>query len=279
MAEQIAMTSGIEYRACAVQYSHDPAAGERLNIGVILYAPAVRYLGMRVDHRWGRLAAAFPGFEGEGYAQYLSWLERRFAEVKLLVAHDLQDRAGFALDEVLRRVVPDQGLALAFGVPAFGLTDNPAAELEYRFSSVVPGRTIQPDMDWNQRRLWDHFAQRPLARELAPRFGQLRFESDLVDHQFEHAYRNGTLNVIQPLSLARTGPAGVARVCERWFGLAMAIARQDPATWWFLVEPPQGDALDRAWGRGVALLGGVGRLYDREQADRMAADVAESIGA
>jgi hypothetical protein len=46
---------------------YDFAAGEMLNVGVLLYAPSARYFGFRLEPQFNRLSEAFSSFDGHQY--------------------------------------------------------------------------------------------------------------------------------------------------------------------------------------------------------------------
>ena len=45
-------------------YCHDPAVGEMLNIGVVLYAPGNGFFRAKIDPHYTRLSNTFVGFDG-----------------------------------------------------------------------------------------------------------------------------------------------------------------------------------------------------------------------
>jgi hypothetical protein len=57
-----------------LKYRHDAAAGEVLNIGVVLYAPETGQVGALFSPRYGRLSEAFAGFDGDLYHSVTSRL-------------------------------------------------------------------------------------------------------------------------------------------------------------------------------------------------------------
>jgi hypothetical protein len=72
----------IAYTYSILRYVHDPAVGEALNIGVVLYAPSVRFLAVRLEYRYQRLSQTFAGFDGDQYRTALRQLESAIEWVK-----------------------------------------------------------------------------------------------------------------------------------------------------------------------------------------------------
>src|SRR5438128_9309633 len=67
--------SAIPYTYSVIRYVHDPAVGESLNVGVVLYARTVPLVAARLDHHYERLSHAFAEFDGDHYRKTLRQFE------------------------------------------------------------------------------------------------------------------------------------------------------------------------------------------------------------
>ena len=65
----------VPYTFAVIRYVHDRAAGEVLNIGVLVYAPSAHFIGVRAEPRFERLSRAFERFDGDGYRRTLRRLD------------------------------------------------------------------------------------------------------------------------------------------------------------------------------------------------------------
>lgn len=114
------------YSFAVIRYVHDHAAGEFLNVGVAVCAPAHRYIGVRVEPRTERLAGAFRGFDGAAYRRVVSRLVESIADTRrewesVPSAPSVPSDAA----SVLRSVWPDSGLALSIGPSLAGVSAEP----------------------------------------------------------------------------------------------------------------------------------------------------------
>ena len=100
----------ISYTFRVIRYVHDPAVGEMLNVGILLYAPSDQYLGYKFETLYSRLSNTFVNFDGDNFRRYLSRMEtalRRVAE-RLQPSLDLYEPPR-DLEAVTRQVLPDTG--------------------------------------------------------------------------------------------------------------------------------------------------------------------------
>ena len=131
--------NGISYTYSVVRYLHDPATGETLNVGVVLWAPLVRYLAARFEHRYERLSNTFVDFKGEHYKRSLRQFETALdglssdlAPTLLPLAETPTTVAGF-----IALIWPDEGLSFVSGPVLAGITDDPAQALSEIFDRMV----------------------------------------------------------------------------------------------------------------------------------------------
>ena len=133
------------YTYSVIRYRHDPAAGETLNIGVILCAPEAMFFDVCFEYHYERLSEPFANFDGEHYRQTL----RRFTTV----LDDLRDRLSpsvlFELVDpatdaagVGRMIWPDRDLSFQLGPVLAGISDDPRGALDVLFHRPGPG--VQP---------------------------------------------------------------------------------------------------------------------------------------
>jgi hypothetical protein len=128
----------ISYTFRVIRYVHDPAVGEMLNVGVLLYAPAAHYLGFKFEALYGRLSNTFVNFDGDNYRRYISRMEAalRRVEERTQPSLDLYEPPG-SLEAVTRLVFPDTGGSFQPGPVLAGITDDPEMETEIIFERMV----------------------------------------------------------------------------------------------------------------------------------------------
>jgi hypothetical protein len=130
-------TKAIAYTYSILRYVHDPAVGEALNIGVVLYAPSVRFLAVRLEYRYQRLSQTFAGFDGDQYRTALRQLESAIEWVKDTWSGRSAQDLPADFQGLIPYLCPDQGLSFQFGPVLAGLTDDPDATLASVFDRMV----------------------------------------------------------------------------------------------------------------------------------------------
>ena len=196
--------NSIAYTYSIVRYLHDPATGETLNIGVVLWAPAVRYLECRFEHRFERLSNAFADFNGEQYKRSLRHFESALARLSPDTSESLfpLTEAPQTVARFIARIWPDQGLSFLAGPVLAGVTDDPEDAIIDIFDRMVASqyaanRTEKRD----DEDVWTVFS-RPLVREkVIKRLHSWTLETDVVTLKFQHAFKNDRWHILEPVSL------------------------------------------------------------------------------
>lgn len=234
------------YSYTILRYIHDPAAGEAVNVGVLVYAPQAHYVRFLRDGRYGHLSRLFAGFSFEHYNAYLSWLAgavERFhaslsqSQAQLFSLGELPADAG----ALARQLVPDQGLSFQFGQVGAGITRRVPATAQALFERFVSG---QRPADGKQKRrndedVWDAYSpalsRHAITRVLRPQtITTPGFEISLA-----HTFQNEKLHAIEPMSFDYLDSASIRDKAARWAGYGLALQEsEDFATLYLLLGKP-----------------------------------------
>ena len=128
----------LTYSYCVIKYVHDPAADERLNVGVVVWFPAIAQLFFQLEMRYERLSKTFVNFDGENYKRTLRHFETALDALQQELAGNLFSIENAETDAktLLRRVWSDEDLSFQTGTSLVGITDDPeqtAPEIFHRF--------------------------------------------------------------------------------------------------------------------------------------------------
>lgn len=255
--------TAVAYTYCLVRYVHDPAAGERLNIGVLLYAPEARhpnrpFLGVRIERRYERLSKIFSDFDGDHYRRTLNQFETAVERLRehltggLYAMWDRPQNAG----GVGTLVWPDSDLSFQIGPVLAGVAPDPAQALEAIYRRMVTSQHERPE---NIRRsdddVWAVY-QQPLYQESVGRLLKPKtFETDLIELEFQHTFRNGHYRALLPVSMDYVRVENIRDKAARWLGNAMALKdNPDLAKLYILLGPPHLESHQRAYVRAKNLL-------------------------
>jgi hypothetical protein len=254
IAEGASVTERQPYTYLVLRYRHDALAGELLNVGVLIHAPASRFLKCAMRPTYGRLSGLYPDFDG---AALTADLKRAETELNRLAASDARDlfsgdktAIGFA-----RAVIDDPAGSYVWSEAGSGLTRDPEAELRSlyqrfigRFDEETAARRSDADV-WRPAR--DRLLERRMEGLFEPKV--IRAKHDEVE--FQHAWKNGVWHCLQPLSFDLSDATGIKDKAARWVGHLVGLdAADDPFRPYFIVGAPGQAELLPAFERAVAFL-------------------------
>jgi hypothetical protein len=219
--------SKVPYTFTVIRYVHDRGAGEALNIGVVLYAPTVQFIGLEVEPRFERLSKAFGGFDGDAYRRTLRHLadavERLQREWEHLpeIRH-LPTNAG----GLLRLIWPDTDLSFEPGPVLAGVAVEPlpqvVSELFGRMvTSQAPGRGEAERR--TDEEIWAVYQQPFRAQKISHLLAPKVFKAPEFELKFDHAFQNTLWHVVQPVTMDFVKPESLQDKATRWLGNATAL--------------------------------------------------------
>lgn len=145
----------VPFSYAIIRYVHDPAAGESLNVGVVLYSASSKYIACRIEQRYERLSSCFRGFDGDHYRACIKAL----SDAVRRIADNADDSKRFLpgtvqiprdLLELSSSILPDPDLSLRISKPLVGVTNNIEAELGTLFERMILSQV--PDKEKTERR-------------------------------------------------------------------------------------------------------------------------------
>jgi hypothetical protein len=216
----------IEYSYSVVKYVHDPVAGESLNIGVIVCAPAALFCAVRLEHRYERLSETFVNFDGEHFKRTLRQLETAI--------HSLQQQSQTALfplfdplndvEAVRLRLWPDSDLSFQFGPMLVGLTDDPMAALERLYHRMVLSQQQRKVAERrSDEEVWSTYQASLMAKRLHRALQPKSFTAAGFELKYEHSFKNERWHILQPVSLDYARAEGMRNKVSRLLGDATVL--------------------------------------------------------
>jgi len=250
--------SAIPYTYSVIRYVHDPAVGETLNVGVILYAPSVPYVGARLDHHYERLSHAFAEFDGDHYRKTRRQFEAAIGRLRSHWNGTLPALLNLPSDVggVGALIWPDAGVSFRFGPVLAGLADDMDEALSALVSRMVTSQYERPHVEKrSDEAVWSVYhrpiAQKAINKVLRPKL----FTTPEFELGFEHSFKNERWHVLQPVSMDYAKPEALQAKATRWLGNAVALKdHPDLGKLYLLLGPPQLEAHRAAYVRAKNLL-------------------------
>ncbi len=251
------------YTYCVLRYMHDTTSSEFVNVGVVLYAPEARYLSALCRTTYGRLSKVFPGVNAEHFKSLMHYIEARLEEQGVRVATELPLTTPSNVLEFAHAIVPRDDSSLQWSPAGSGRTDDPAATLERLFERMVsryderPATPVRNDDD-----VWRHFKRNLEERQVLKHFQPKRIAVQDDEIEFQHAWKNGVWNCLEPLSFDLAAADSIRDKAHRWLGqLASVREASDQFKVYLLVGAPQQEQLQPAFVNAMSIL----RKYSGEK--------------
>jgi len=268
-----------------LRYTHDVLTGEFLNIGLVMYCRSAFYFRAQLLMRYQRITDAFPGADGEFYRGYVGHLQTRLDRVsdemrnrQISLMEDWPDR----IDAILQQVLVPDDASIKFSASRDGIAEDLDSTFEYMYSRLIEryinkGERVSRDDD----EIWQVF-KKPLQengvlKHLGPQVIRTRYE----EFKFRHTWRNGAINVLEPVSLDLVYGASIRQKARTWLGAAQILSEnRDVSTLYLLVGKPhrEGSDVQKAYSDARSMLENLAqhlkvRVVDEEDAETFAKKV------
>lgn len=244
------------YTFSVLQYRHDAWIGEALNVGVLLSAPEQGFLRMRGRTASPRLTQAYPDLGASGFRQLIRAIEAKVTSIGQKMEQGSLFDSKLTSDSVARKLLPEDDSSLRWLKPGAGMTSSPKDELDRLFTRYVSrwdadtGRESRSDED-----VYSVFQQKLRAAPVdlmleekivkTPRFGEVRFR---------HAYQNGRLHVVQPISLDMANADTLFGKASRLVGTLTRLRENPEVCPYIVAGAPRKNELRREYVGALDLL-------------------------
>lgn len=190
------------YTYCLVKYVHNPAAGEMLNIGVLLFSDEAQQIVGKFEIHFDRLSSAFANFDGDHYRFVIRNLEQSISQLNERFKPSLFQKEFDDIKGVFRSLVPDLGLSIQFGNVLGGITNDLEVEAEHIFYRLITSQIPQKEKkSRSDEEVWIIYnkplAERQIAKYLRPKL----FSSNNYDLKFEHTFKNEKHHILDPVTM------------------------------------------------------------------------------
>jgi hypothetical protein len=272
----------IPYTYCVIRYVHDPAAGEVLNVGILVCAPKSSYMAVLFEYRYERLSEAFVNFDGDHYRSTLHQLEAAIFKLNDRLMGTLFETQMPITDaaQLAAQVIPDRGLSVQFGPILAGITDEIRSEHEYIFDRMVSSQYPHKRKDKrSDEEVWSVY-QRKLHRQKVSKYLRPKtFVSKNYDLRFDHAFKNEKWHVLEPVSMDYVRPQGIQERATKLLGETFVLSgNREVGKLYLLLGAPQSESHQAAYDKAKTLLNKIPikhQIIEEDEADDFAEHLAD----
>lgn len=237
-----------------VRYVHDPVSGEFLNVGVAVYSPAGHYIKSRCTRRYARLSCTFGDVPGAHFRSLMEYVEQRVNKFGLKVSTGAEELPEGPV-ELFSKLFAIDDSSLQFANGGGGLADDLDAALNRLYDRFVGQFESGPPKKKADSDVW---------RETQPvleRFGVVkhlttyRVFSDLDSYKFDHAFKNGSWNALEPISFDLASERTIRDKANKWLGRTVNLADSaGDLKLYYLLGRPELASMKRAYGQAKDIL-------------------------
>lgn len=274
----------VAYTYCLVKYVHDPALGEQLNVGVVLYAPSAGFFAGKFDSHFERLSRTFADFNGNHYRDSIRNLESAFLAFGDELQRPKKDLFGEKepfqdVKQILKLVMPEQSLSIQFGEMFGGITDDAGDELKLVFERAVRSQYSRNRKERrSDNQVWTEFQRRLAGERINAYLSEKRFVAPDYQLKYDHAFKNDKWHLLQPVTFDYINAQSLQERAVKVIGDSELLKEQkDFSKIYFLLGKPSLEKHQSAYIKAKNLLNRVPvakEIVEESEADAFAQELA-----
>ncbi len=268
------------YSFVTLRYVHDVVTGEFANVGVVLYAPAERYLEARFTSSYERLNALFVKIDHANYRNLIRYLGNRFVELAAEVRGGLNLAPVQGIDELVRRVLPPDDSSLQWSAMSGGFSADVGETVGQLYARMIERYTRSGEV---ASRNDDDIAKPFKARlqKAAEKLHEKRIVAKDYEYDFHYAWQNSIWHLYEPVSFDLMDRGSIVEKANRWLGRGVALNdSKERFKIHFLLGEPKQPGTEKAFVNAKHLLAkipGETELVSEGDVDAFADSVAADI--
>jgi hypothetical protein len=242
------------YSFVTLRYVHDVVTGEFANVGVVLYAPAERYLEARFTSSYERLNALFVKIDHANYRNLIRYLSNRFVELAAEVRGGLNLAPVQGIDELVRRVLPPDDSSLQWSAMSGGFSANLGETVGQLYARMIERYTRSGEVaSRNDEDIAKPFKAR--LQQAAEKLHEKRIVAKDYEYDFHYAWQNSIWHLYEPVSFDLVDPGSIVEKANRWLGRGVALSdSKERFKIHFLLGEPQQPGTEKAFVNAKHLL-------------------------
>jgi hypothetical protein len=205
-----------------LQYHHSAALGEVMNVGVLVLFPEQQQLRFFYPDRLTRLRGSYPNFPERVLKSYFKGIDARLKELNQQ-PEIFENYAYQPIDFINNEILVRDASALQFGSLKTAVLYSSDIDLVAKQIANLYLSLYEIDEDNNKRHddeyLLMQFRKRIKLPENGSFFSQKIKENYSANgYQFPYAWKNGTLNLVDPVSFDLQKRDSIRRKADEHFG-------------------------------------------------------------
>ena len=248
------------YQFAIIRYLHNANSGEFVNIGLVMWLPREKRTLFSINERYSRLSQFFSPFDGSGYRQLVRQLSHRLK----WVSKDIEERGSTTeaekpildIGDLLPLLLPEDNSCFQWSSAMAGIASDPELRLKQLTAEMIERHEPKgPRTRRDEADIWGGLEQRLQTRGLT---GKLQRDVELsganYSYKFKRGWKNGAIQVLEPISLDYLYPWDVIDKATTWSGRLFNLSKSTKFEMSGVLARPQGEELTKAYNQAVAIL-------------------------
>ena len=238
------------YSFSVLRYIHDVVTGEFINVGVVLYAPKVKFLSAICTSRYGRLSKMFSNINGDHFRQVVRYIQTRLEEEgERLIAELPFEKLPASVAGFTSKVLPPDDSSLQFSPEGFGITEKPQETLEQLYSRYVEKYYEKSERHGRgDEDIWRLFKKPLEEKRIIGNLKPHQIIGNNYDYEFEYCWKNEIWHVHEPVSFDLMEANSIIDKANGWLGRVTSLVDGgEPFKLNILLGSPQDERLKSAF--------------------------------
>ena len=268
------------YSYTVLQYMHDAATREFVNVGVVLYAPEARFLAAQCTTHYARASALFGHVDGSAFRGLTRFVEDEVNKLGKRIKDDLP-LVGPRIDSVLDRILPRDDSAMRFSSAGAGVSVDLDRTLGELFERFVERYEKQDRVGRTDDDVWRTFREPLAERQVVAYLHPKKVVAQYYEYEFQHSWKNAHWHALEPISFDLSEKQHVLDKAARWLGRMAGLQdASDKVKLHVLLGEPREEGLKTAFVKAQNLLHKMPcehDFYRENEAEELADKVAPEL--
>lgn len=273
----------VKYYFNVLRYVYDPVTEEFVNIGVVVYAPQIRFFKAICTNHYSRISRLFHRIDGSSFRSLTRYIQdsilglsQEWTKGSLFAASDEK------LENILARILPVDDSAIRFAKGGVGLTEKPEQTLQELYQRYVARyEQLAESFGRDDEEVWRVFKKPLEQKNVIQRLVPKRIVATNYEYQFERSWKNGVWHVFEPVSFDLLDTGSILDKANRWLGRVTSLMDStEPFKLYLLLGEPRDQRLQTAFQKAeniLAKMPGQREFVREQEAEEFAEEVEFEI--